>query len=325
MATLDVTRSHLQREVAVKLGLPRTPSSWSATETEDIEAVIKDGLRDFYYPIDPRTGKIHRWSFLFPQTTLTTSEPFSDGTIEVADGVVTFTLDEESAIPSWAANGEILADNTVYDIDTRDDDDQVTLIDTTVDVDSGTSYTLRRCKHDMPTDFGAIKGTVTYGTQHTYYPQEILRIDESTIREMRQNSSISTTKPQFYAIIPKIHVATSAQDWQMFLWPPADDVYVVWYTYERNPDHLSSSASYPLGGPPHARTIMYAVLANAEIKMEDEPGIYSSKYQESLAASIAYDKQASSADYYPLNPYPTNASTFADRSGLWFGELDLFS
>ncbi|MHC4705416.1 MAG: hypothetical protein ACYTFQ_33145 [Planctomycetota bacterium] len=69
-------------------------SGYTSDQTTDIEECIKDGLHDVY--------TAHPWSFFRPVKEITTTAPYSTGTITVASGVVTLT---SGTFPSWAAVG----------------------------------------------------------------------------------------------------------------------------------------------------------------------------------------------------------------------------
>ena len=94
-------------------------SSFSADQTTDIEECIRDGLHDVY--------SAYKWSFFRPVKYITTTAPYSTGTITIASGVVTLS---GGTFPSWAAIGVLKVDSDYYDVDTRDGDTQITLEDT---------------------------------------------------------------------------------------------------------------------------------------------------------------------------------------------------
>lgn len=61
--SLAVTTDELRGIIARDLNYPRTVTSLSTTQAEDVEAILKDGLRRFY---DPAVTPKHQWSFLQP-------------------------------------------------------------------------------------------------------------------------------------------------------------------------------------------------------------------------------------------------------------------
>lgn len=65
---------------------------------------------------------------------------FDQGTVEIVDGVVTLAGPEDW--PAWAADASLWIGETEYDVDTRDSDTQLTLVDTGVNVSAGTAFEL---------------------------------------------------------------------------------------------------------------------------------------------------------------------------------------
>ena len=60
----------LQRDVGLVMGYGPYPNTWTHNETGMVDAIIDQGLRQFYVP-PPQRGKTgHQWSFMTPVTTL---------------------------------------------------------------------------------------------------------------------------------------------------------------------------------------------------------------------------------------------------------------
>lgn len=73
--TLAVDYDELQFRVARYLGYVSTSSdvaSLGTTEASDVDTCVKSGLRSFYRPAIANGSSIHEWSFMQPQTTITT-------------------------------------------------------------------------------------------------------------------------------------------------------------------------------------------------------------------------------------------------------------
>lgn len=73
--------------------------------------------------------------------------PYSTSSITIANGVVTLSIAhpyESAEFPSWAADGDILVSGQLYSVNTRDSATQLTLDDLTINVSSGTSYSLQK-------------------------------------------------------------------------------------------------------------------------------------------------------------------------------------
>jgi hypothetical protein len=71
--TLEVTYQQLQTEIARYLGWTRDFTQWTTEEAATIEDLIRNGLRQFYWPGPLQDGSTIRWSFLSPQASLNLS------------------------------------------------------------------------------------------------------------------------------------------------------------------------------------------------------------------------------------------------------------
>jgi len=84
-SSLSLGFPDFQAEVGSFLGHGRDTSAWAALDpdpTDDVEAIIQAGLRQFYFP--PSMGgkdEMYEWSFLKPVTTLTTTADDYDQTL----------------------------------------------------------------------------------------------------------------------------------------------------------------------------------------------------------------------------------------------------
>jgi len=318
-STLSITYEELQREVANVLGFGL--QNWDDDEYAMIDRYIQSGLRMFYSPA-PLDGKTHQWSFMRPIAEITTTAPYSTGTIEIASGVVTLT---SGTFPSWAAGGDIVVNSKVYAVDTRDSDTQVTLEDTTLTVAAGATYELRRYAYDLPDDWGGIDSPVTFqpGTNSLRMP--IKQVDENDIRIERQYDNI-TSWPQKFAVRVKTHDPTVGTRYEILFHPSADQAYSLQYRYKANPNNLSKTNKYPLGGFPHAETIKAACLAAVERESDEVNGPRQAYYLERLQASISIDRRENSSpflgknldrsDYQSDLPYRKNSGVITTINGV---------
>jgi len=191
-------------------------SGYSEDQTDDIEECIKDGLHDVY--------AAHSWSFFRPVKEITTTAPYDTGTIKVVDGVVTLVTD--GTWPTWAALGVLKVDSDYYDVDTRTDTETITLEDTSVDVDAGTSYELGRPEYDLPTACEAIEGDLTYEPgQSDFYPP-VKQKHDGEIRRRRQDDPYHD-RPLYYGIRTVEFDPTVGSRRRLSLYPTPDAAYVL--------------------------------------------------------------------------------------------------
>lgn len=285
-----------------------TTGTWSTNDETIIAMVLKSGLRQFYFPPSVNQVKPHEWSFLKPVTTIDTIAPYSTGTIAIVLAGTTVTL-TTGVWPSWAAtHGSLVVDGTEYTIDSRTSDTEIELASAwTADTETAADYTLRHDgDYDLPDDFGGIEGHLICESEN--YKPEIVIVGEGRIRNMRQTNYTETT-PFYAAIRPKAHEATTiGQRFEIIFYPVPDDVYTLSYVKRILPQMLvAETLIYPYGGAQHAETLRAACIAAAEEQQNsnllDGRTSFTKKqlFEERLTASIAYDKQMNSIDYFGYN------------------------
>ena len=69
--TLSVTLGEIRREVSRFLSFGREYDALTITQQEDVDSIIRRGLRQFYQP-PAVNGKAHQWTFLRPTGSMTT-------------------------------------------------------------------------------------------------------------------------------------------------------------------------------------------------------------------------------------------------------------
>lgn len=264
-------------------------SSWNTETIARLSDIIKTGIERVLYPALPnKSGGAHQWSFLLDDEILRTSKPYETGTIACSSGVVTLT---DGTFPSWAAQGELVVDGTRYVVSSRDDDDQITLDDTSVDIDSGTFYSLQRYIYDLPSDFDAPKGKFVYHADAAlgYPPLRWCSVQE--VRERRRRYTVTTDYPRRIARRPKTFVTATGQRWEALLEPTPDDVYPFHYQYKLQAALDPSSNVYLRGGPMIARVVEESCLAVAEQRYrEDGSREHTELFHQLLAAAIEEDR-----------------------------------
>ena len=320
-AVMAFTYDYLREYVAIHLGW--ASSGWGATQSSQLNRILKRGLGWFYRPKRTEASPVHQWTFMRPYTTMTTSASYSTGTVTIVDGVVTLA---SGTFPSWAASGQLTVDGETYAVSSRDSDTQVTLSDTTVDEDAGSSYSLGRPTYDLPSDFSAMYGPLTYraGSTDCSRPIEITR--EDILRTIRQTGQW-TGRPRYAAIRVKTHDATLGTRWQITFEPAPDAAYELGYRYRVAPPMLTSGSSYPYGGEEHSETLLSACIAAADLMVNDVRGENYAHWMEMLQASIDLDRSAGAPDFLGFSTdrsddsegdrevLPINPSTVAKYDG----------
>lgn len=296
------TYEWLQRELGVSIGIGANFNQWDHPEIERIDSIIQRGIRRFYQPAmtGQRFQRGHRWSFLYPQATLTTSAAYSTGTVEIVAGVATITT---GSWPSWAADGDLTINGIAYKADSLAGAD-LTLEDLTVAVAAGTSFTLSRPRYTLASDFGGIDGPITYRSG-TGLGSSIVVTSENAIRQMRQPFQV-TGYPTRAAIYPATPDADNGTRWEITFYPAPDAAYILEYRYRVNMTDLVAG-DYPMGGIENAETILASCMAIINPGLEE-------RFIGMLASSIDHDQS---------NNSPGNLGQNLDRSDIARNHLDL--
>jgi hypothetical protein len=311
----------LRQEIADLAGWGRTVANWNAKKTEKIAAVLKAAVRQAHYPYPaPANRPGHTWSFLRPVETLWTTAPYKTGTLTIASGAVTLA---SGTFPSWAADGELVIAGGTYTVGTRDGDTQLTLDDTSVDADAGTTYSLDRPTVDLPSDFGGMNGPLTYppGASSVWPPIRLTK--ESEIRRMRQANRL-TSRPTWAAHRPKKSTGIADQVSELFFWPTPDAAYAISCPYTVTPPELAEATPYLLGGPAFYELCLAACLAVAEQRILDRRDYLTEQYDKQLRAAIDEDKRRSTPDFLGYNAdnsdAPAESSRYADPTLIFTHE-----
>lgn len=293
-SSLSLTFDQIATEVAKVMSLS------TSTDAADILTVINEGLRNFYFPGPIQIGNetvCHEWTFMRPVTTITTTEPYSTGTIEIAAGVVTLT---GGTFPTWAANGELTTDGNTYAVSTRDSGTQVTLVDTSVTVAAGATYSLQQVVYTAPDGFGGLDGHMTLETGSGYRPIRV--VNESTIRAKRAAYEGNYTAPPEFVAVRPISVPVTGQRFQFLFFPTPDNVYIVSYRYIALVDKIATG-EYPLGGMAHASAILASCRHVAALRVGDQELTMrrTVEWETRLRASILIDRKGMAGDHAGYN------------------------
>jgi hypothetical protein len=311
MASLQVTFGSIRAEVQRYMGFGRNTgfSSLSPDSQGDVLSVIDRGLRQFYSPMPlPGESSGHEWTFLTGEGVVSTSAPYTTGTVTVAGAVVT---GDGTTFAASMVGKLFHCNNEIREVSVFTDTTHITL-DRAVEtnVTSAATYEILGHKYDMPSDFGGMKGTFAFRDGDGYSPVNLT--NWSNVQTMRSQSSIRKDIPEFAAIIPKDtdNDSTTAQTSQVILWPFPDKIYDLNFVYTVFVESISDDATndaddnnVPIGGMMHGETIIASCLAVAE-QMIDEfnnPGKNQARFIERLAASISYDRRNMLPDGFGYN------------------------
>ena len=292
-STLTLTRDDLRKAIGNFLGLGIDSTAWDNEQQTRIDMCVDIGCRMVYEPeVLPGEAQSHIWSFMQPKLfTFSLNQPYSTGTVTVTSGVVTGS---GTTFPSWAADGEFVVGSVTYQVDTRDSDTQLTLVDTTVSAASGSTYTLQQVDYTLPELFGGFMGDLYLNQTSTSIGFIVRRASKDEVLELQRSGEADfSSQPCRYAVFAKDQTGAADQRWMLTVWPLPDAAYTLTGFYVFNPYRLTSSLTYPMGGLPLSECFREAVLAAAEIEFRGELGVHNQLFRSRLVAAVSYDRQMS--------------------------------
>lgn len=304
------TYEWLQQEVGKVKGFTPNFKTWDHATTQDVHSVIVRGISQVLSA--PAMGdryRHHRWSWLRPTETLTTSEPYSTGTVTIVSGVVTLS---GGTFPSWAADGEMLIDGVIYTVDTRDSGTQVTLEDLTVTAAAGTEYVLEQFRYDLPSTFGGMAGDVYHQPGNSTLCDALQQVSTQEILRLRTDAQ--TGRPIRYALIPETPSASTGTRWQIALWPVPDDDYPLTYQYRVHVAEIAAG-EYLIGGPDLYELHLASCLAVAE----GVDGEQFKRFQRLAAAAIEQDRSDFAAESVGISVDPDEYESYRSGPSFWRG------
>jgi hypothetical protein len=264
-------------------------SGFSIDQLTDILQCIRDGLGYVY--------DAHNWSFFRPIKDITTTAPYTTGTVTIVSGVVTLS---GGTWPSWAVQGIIQVSNNYYSIASRDSDTQLTLNDTSVAVAAGTSFQLGRPEVALDDSFEAIAND----SHLTYYPGQNLLYPPVRQRHDQYIRTIQQTNPYFwrpfyYSVRTVEFDPTVGSRKRLAFYPIPDAAYVLRVPMILRPTMIDSTNQYPVGGETLAQLIIEACLSAVEIDFYEknpsttQSGRHTQMFQAMLPLAIKADQEKS--------------------------------
>lgn len=299
-STLSITRTQLRLAVGRFLGAGRDATQWSADFSADVDDVIDKGCRNFYGPpVLPGERASHAWSFMRPLLTTTLNAAQTSSTVTISSGVATLAA---GTWPLWAASGVLVIDNVPYTVNTRDSSTVLTLNDLTLTAAAGTTYSLQQDDYDLPDLFGGFVGRLAFSADTNVLAQPLQETGIGNILAWRQsNVSSVAMQPKWFAAHVSDQTGAAGTRWTLSVYPSPDEAYSLVGEYFIDPYQLTSALPYPMGGEPHAETLLESCLAAAEINFKGGRGEHYAEFTTRIAASVSLDRQRSMPDILGYN------------------------
>lgn len=160
--------------------------------------------------------------------------------------------------------------------------------------------------YEMPADFGVPPAMLNYApeTSVMYRPIPVTTPEEV---ERRLQLTSNTGRPTVAAFRVKASTETAGTRYELLLHPCPGEEHQINFHYGISPDQLGSETALPLGGQPHAQTVLEACLAEAEID-SGEGNVHQGQFLVCLQSSVDHDR----------NMAPATLGVSRDRSdGDW--------
>jgi hypothetical protein len=148
--------------------------------------------------------------------------------------------------------------------------------------------------YDLPEDFSMVSGTITYGPSTSIEYPEIKLVPEEDARWKLQSQTTST-RPAMAAYRVKSTNELTGTRYEIQFAPIPSESLQIDIPYAINPEQLGNDQSLPMGGQPHAQTIIEACLAAAEIQMKSGT-IHQQEFERCLKSSVSYDRKMQASD-----------------------------
>lgn len=255
-----------------------------ADQLSDVDDCIRDGLYRVY--------SMHDWSFFRPSVKVSTTAPYSTGTITIAAGVVTLV---GGTFPTWAADGVLMVDSRYYSVASRQSGTQVTLNDTSVAIGDALSYSLGRPHITMDATFEGVANDSDLDYlpgEDSWCPSVVMRHD-STIRKLEQ-SNPEFNCPVYYSVRTVEFDPTTGSRKALAFYPTPDKAYVMQVPMILRPVAIGDANPYPIGGSTLSQVILEACLASAEHNFEEREHVHEKRFIEMIGAAVRMDQERSS-------------------------------
>jgi hypothetical protein len=157
--------------------------------------------------------------------------------------------------------------------------------------------------YTLADDFGGfVDNELYYATaDDKWSPVRMVGVEDILHYQML-DQPMQLTQSYYGAVNPKTSDLSSGQRFELLLYPTPTATLTLKGRYYSNPEVLDDDAEYPLGGQPHAQTLMQACLAAAEINSDGGgPGTQYGLFQTMLAKSIAHDRLVSGKKFFGYN------------------------
>lgn len=154
--------------------------------------------------------------------------------------------------------------------------------------------------YTMPFDFGGAIGPLHHDPADNIRTS-VTKVAPNKILWQRQANVTIVNWPTMYAETPIHTGGRSSTRWTVMFWPTPAAQYHFHGRMRIQPLAPNGTQMYLYGGPEHSQTILEACLAEAEMKIDGQPGPHANAFKECLLTSIMLDASMHGAELIGYN------------------------
>lgn len=146
-----------------------------------------------------------------------------------------------------------------------------------------------RDAYDLPKEFGSPDGPMLFDETNTAYtPVPVVNI--AMVQEKLSLTPQQTGVPKLAAVRHKRGQGQGDQLQELVVWPTPDAAYSMRLGYHVLPDMMDEVVMKAMGGAAHARTLLFACLAELSRRVHSMQD-YDADYEQALLASVSFDNR----------------------------------
>lgn len=294
MANFSLDNSEIARAALQEMGVGRNASVIDPATEADLRAVMRSGLRRFYFPVVG--DAVYQWRWLEKYFSVPTVDTFHTGTVAVTGGVVTLT---GGAWPAGMSGYFIVVDGHVLFTTADAVGATVAISHTTAVVTAGATFVAYKYRYALPADFGEWLGGVVYDDgSNSFGSRTLARSDESEIRlryAVGQGQNSNRTTHYALSSAPDATAAISIMFWPVpILGKFIQGVYLA-VPDDNLPADLTVPGNTVQVKPIYAEAVMECVMWAAEEYNHIVDGPHAQRAISALQIAIVHDKNVGGA------------------------------
>lgn len=289
MATLAISNAETLANIALVLGISRTPSEWDSEVTADVNRIIRSGRRKFFMS--------NSWQFLQQDYSILTEAPLIITSGTIINGVLTI-----GGLPADPVGNYKVVPNTtggIYDIASTVAGVSITLTNTSINSAAAEKITLYRYRYPLPANFGAfLDPVVVENWSDVTQLREYNTIPYFETLGIINRNLFQTGPPEIFAVNsePVLDGSGASESgtytYFFYLYPLVDARYVIRMRFTVQPgDTLTLSTSADTIHSVFSELMEEAILSSAEIMYLRAPGVHTAMFAQLLPAAIKKDKE----------------------------------